>query len=134
MPGERELADEAAATSKNSRELIERLLALGLCSFYKWDRLLREEEKNGGVVDPAHHVNLTDGFTARELVDYRQQASRALDEYIRDLQPKSWWYGLSQSVVGAFIYSIILVSFALIFKLMGSDLGTVFRLIFSAPA
>lgn len=136
MPGERELAEEAARESRNAREGLERLLALGLCSFYKWDRIFHDEERNGGPVDQMQHLRYAEGFTNRELDDYRRQASRAIDDYVRDqlrdLYPNSWWYGFFQGIASAFAYSLILVLIALIVKLIGSDLLTVARFIFGS--
>ncbi len=49
--------------------------------------------------------------------------------YAVTLPRASWWYGVSQSLAAAFIYSIVLVVVGLTVKLFGSDLITVLRLL-----
>jgi hypothetical protein len=90
-------------------------------------------KQNGATEIPyERYFEISDGFTIRELDDYKLTAREALEAYRISGEPRSWWYGFSQSLAAAFVYSLLLVAAALIVRFFGSDLATVVRFIFFA--
>lgn len=127
MPSERDCVAHLVQVSKNYELSMQEMLALGLLVARKWDR--------AGIAAPpdrrpsAEDAIAYDNFTQNELDEFRASASRMLLTYAVTLPRASWWYGVSQSLAAAFIYSIVLVVVGLTVKLFGSDLITVLRLL-----
>ncbi len=71
-----------------------------------------------------------DNFTQNELDEFRASATRMLTAHAAISARPSWWYGVSQSLAAAFLYSLFLALVIFIVKLSGSDVITVFRTIF----
>jgi hypothetical protein len=53
-----------------------------------------------------------------------------LTQYATALPRRSWWPGITQSVIAGFSYSVLLALAALVIKLNGSDAVTVMRGLF----
>ena len=116
--------------SRPDRHLgLQETIALGLLVAGKWDRA------GNKVAEPtAQDAIAHDSFTPDEIAEFRSNASRTLMEYAASLpspicsasQP-SWWYGVRQGLMAAFLYTFFFVVIGLAAKLFGSDLITVLR-------
>ena len=138
MPSEREIFSEIIGYQQRLDEdsFIHGLLAFGLLHYYKLDRVLAWEEDREDMLMPAEKVQeLADGFTQRQITDFYGTSIRALREYTARRSHQgpakthntSYWYGVGQGLVSAFLYSTILLVIFLVTKLFGGDLLALLR-------
>ena len=134
MAGERDLCDLATKCRRDRLQVVEESLALGLLVVKKWDRIYSWHIES----EPASvQLKVADSFTDDEIADFRETARRMLREYVAEYiniklsRPESWWRGFGQGVAAALAYSLGIVAIALIIKVLGSDLETVFKFVMS---
>jgi len=105
------------------------IFVLGFMHYYKFDQVLAWEERNPGntlAIDQIQQIS--DGFTDRQIADFHTSATNTLQEYLRRHQHDgSFWRGVWQSIVGGFIYSLLLLIAFVAVKSSGGDLFSVLR-------
>ena len=134
MGGERDLCDLATRCRHDRLRVVEESLALGLLEVKKWDRIYswRIESEPASV-----QLKVADSFTEDEIADFRETARRMLREYVAEYinirleRSECWWRGFGQGVPAAFAYSLGIVLIAIIIKILGSDVATVFKFLMS---
>ncbi|MCH9019146.1 MAG: hypothetical protein IIA73_02090 [Proteobacteria bacterium] len=108
MPSEREVFTRLLGRAEPMRpiEFLRELTVLGLVNFYKWDRVHAWEEDHGDQTIPAEELaNIQ--FTDQEMHDYEAIVRATLQDYLESMRPtRGFFYGVWQSVVGSFIYSV----------------------------
>ena len=138
MAGEREICDRVTASGRDRLQVVEESLALGLLGVRKWDKIYSwQKSNNTNTVPTSVHEQIGDSFTDSEIADFRETARRMLREYVAvyiDIKldrSERWWRGFGQGVAAAFAYSLAIVAIALIIKVLGSDVATVFKFLTS---
>jgi hypothetical protein len=125
------MATEVADNYDDLTKATEELLALGLFVFYKWDKIsYKRQLEPHRPITPKEINDIVIGFTQREISEIEKVSRLALEEYKKSHNARSWWSGVFQSVVGAFIYSLFILLAALIVKFIGSDIVTVLKPLF----
>ena len=117
MPGEREAVDNAVRSSTDQREFLVSATAIGLMVISKWDRADLKHQN----ASPKQTVEF-DSFTEAEVRQFNQRASTMLGEQVAVVahkQKPSFWFGVGQGVVAAFLYSLFLI----IVYVFGSKIG-----------
>ena len=128
MPCERDCVDHLVRVSRNPHLSIQETTALGLLVARKWDRAGMALPP--GAEPTAEDAIRHDNFTQNELDEFRASATRMLAAHATLSARPSWWYGVSQGLAAAFLYSLFLAVAIFIVKLSGSDVITLFRTIF----
>ena len=108
MPSERETFDRLFTQRVPMRPMnfLRELTVLGLVNYYKWDRAIAWEEDHRDQIIPAEElVNVR--FTDQDIHDYEAIVSSTLQDYVDSMRPaRSFFYGVWQSVLGSFVYSV----------------------------
>ncbi len=108
MPSEREAFTHLFGRAAPMRpiEFLRELTVLGLVNFYKWDRAHAWEEDHGGETIAAEELAKIQ-FTDQEMYDYEATVRATLQDYVESVRPtRGFFYGVWQSVVGSFVYSV----------------------------
>ncbi|HEX6011384.1 MAG TPA: hypothetical protein VFY87_06170 [Geminicoccaceae bacterium] len=126
MPSERELADRVARLVNRPHSLTEETLALGLCTFEKWERVYRWMDQNPGqAIPPEIYRSFSESFTDGDFSRYREASRLSLVAYADQLYHHTWWGGVWQNCVAAFLYSLFLLALYGIVTFLGSDLRAI---------
>ncbi len=108
MPSEREAFTHLFVGAERMRpiEFLRELTFLGLVNFYKWDRALAWEEDHEGETIAAEELARIQ-FTDQDMHDYEAKVRETLQDYVESVRPtRGFFYGVWQSVVGSFVYSV----------------------------
>lgn len=109
MPSERETFNRLFTHRAPMRPLnfLRELTVIGLVNYYKWDRAIAWEEAHGDETIPAEELKNIQ-FTDQDIHDYEVWVSATLQDYVDSMRPvRSFSYGVWQSVVGGFVYSVL---------------------------
>lgn len=125
MPRERDVVDNLLSSAQEDREIARDFLILGYLHMRKWDRAFEREEKNaenGNTAETTSHMlqNLADGFSEADVSEFHQRAALtirtieddAVDRALSALErakPRRFLGGVIQSVIAAFVYSILIL-------------------------
>lgn len=108
MPSEREIFNSlfTRRLPLDPMKFLHELTVLGLVNYYKWDRAIAWEEEHGDETMPAEELKNIQ-FTDQDINDYEVKVSDTLLGYVDSIRPvRSFSYGVWQSVVGSFVYSV----------------------------
>lgn len=122
MPNEREVFYRLFVGKGPMRpaRLFEEALVFGLFNFYKWDQALVWEKQNDGKMIPADELarmELSDDRVreieervAQDLEAFAHNRTKPLEVLMQDLKQHHrprFWYGVAQSLVSAFLYTML---------------------------
>ena len=81
----------------NDDRKLEEIVALGIMHFWKWDRALDREDRNGGKpVPPDELGRISDDWTPKQVASYRKEARETLEDYAKRHPPRyGFWYGVA---------------------------------------
>ena len=123
MPTEREVFARLFKTGPVSEgQFLEYILILGQLTFYKFDKVESIEIEGGKILSSDVIQSIADEFTERQIEDFRKNAQSSLSEYRARNRSTAFWYGVWQNLTATFLYSLLIVVFALILKYSGKDL------------
>lgn len=115
MPTEREVFQRLFVNRGPMRptDFAREIMTLGLVAYYKWDQVLsRKTDTSTHTIPPEapEQFQLTD----QRVHDIESLVMDALREHAeRGRTMRGFWYGVSQSVVGAFVYSLLVAAVVL---------------------
>ena len=114
--------------SMHAAEFTEEIMVIGLFTYYKWDQASVWEYQNGGKTIPADELERFQ-LSEKRLNEIQETIKRDLKSYVENNRPlhqtietvvtqtlheqerkkpsPSFWYGVWQGLVSAFIYTIV---------------------------
>ena len=109
--------------NRHYSDVIDDLVFLGIYNYFKWDRIFLWEQQNPGKnIDAQTYWGISNGFSDREIDEYRRRASVALSEKINS-NSNRWSRGFWQSFWATAAYSLVLFAVFLVAKYLGSDIA-----------
>ena len=105
MPSERQVFSRLFVGRQPVRpsEFKREIMVLGLLNYYKWDQVFAWEEEHGGQTIPPDEIQFTD----QQIYDFETTVAETLEDYLESMRPtRGFFYGVWQSVVGSFVYSV----------------------------
>ena len=120
MPNEREIFNRiflGRDGNIQSNELIREIMVLGLTTFYKYDEVLLREKGRGEPLKADEIASIQ--LSEHRFKELERKVAEGLRRHVDDVRPApTFWYGVWQNIVAAFLYSLLvaLVAFTLIFN------------------
>ena len=132
MPGEKDQAERLITASRRPDSSLVEALALGLLVLSKWDRIFHQEKQSGQPPTADEILKHADSFTTREVGNFRQIATKQIEEYVsRHSAPSVRWItGFGQAYWGAVAYSVTLAVLYVLAQFFGSDIVNIFQSLF----
>ena len=125
MQTERDAVDAVVRSSEDLDAYLEALVDLGLTVVRKWDRA-----DTGDSAPAPLAVAAYDRFTVAETRQFASNAAVLLRDYVAFVpksEPVPFMLPVWQGVLSAFLYSLLLILFAVLVRLGGHDLIDILR-------